>query len=109
MALLNLKGGNLMGKNPDGANKRFDRKKLEYTRDIKHLEEQLREYKGEIEMLKDENANHKTKIEQLSHCVETLLTYTKFSKEDIKRICDNDEQTAEALAFVLSKLKHSLH
>ncbi len=88
------------GKNFDAAEKHFEKKRAQYEKRIKDLNQQLenahrdtRHFRSRYEFLQREN-------EELKNWIERLLEYTELSKEDIKAACEKDKQAAEALSWL---------
>jgi len=90
----------MKGKKFTAAEKHFEKKRLQYVKRIKELNEQLesahrdtRLFRGRYELAEREN-------EELKAWVARLLEYTELSKEDIKQACDKDKKMAEATEWL---------
>lgn len=88
------------GKKFDAAEKHFEKKRIQYEKRIKDLEQQLenahrdtRLFRSQFELVEREN-------EELKNWVERLLEYTELSEEDIKTACEKDKKAAEALSWL---------
>lgn len=88
------------GKKFNAAEKHFEKKRIQYEKRIKSLEQQLesahrdtRHFRSKFEFLEREN-------EELKNWVERLLEYTELSEEDIKAACEKDKKAAEALSWL---------
>ena len=88
------------GKKFDAAEKHFEKKRVQYEKRIKDLNQQLenahrdtRYFRSRYEFLQREN-------EELKNWIERLLEYTELSKEDIKAACEKDKRAAEALSWL---------
>ena len=88
------------GKKFDAAEKHFEKKRVQYEKRIKDLNQQLenahrdtRHFRSQYEFLQREN-------EELKNWIERLLEYTELSKEDIIAACEKDKRAAEALSWL---------
>ena len=88
------------GKKFDAAEKHFEKKRVQYEKRIKDLNQQLenahrdtRYFRSRYEFLQREN-------EELKNWIERLLEYTELSQEDIKAACEKDKRAAEALSWL---------
>ena len=84
----------------NAAEKHFEKKRIQYEKRIKDLNQQLesahrdtRIFRSQAEFLERENA-------ELKDWVERLLQYTELSKEDIKAACEKDKRMGEALSWL---------
>ena len=88
------------GKKFEAAEKHFEKKRIQYEKRIKYLEEQLeltrkdlRKFVSNCDFIEREN-------EELKNWIERLLEYTELSKEDIRAACEKDKKAAEALSWL---------
>lgn len=88
------------GKKFDAAEKHFEKKRIQYEKCIKELEQQVKNahkdiyyFRSKFEFLEREN-------EELKNWVERLLEYTELSKEDIRAACEKDKAMAESLSWL---------
>lgn len=84
----------------NAAEKHFEKKRIQYEKRIKDLNQQLesahrdtRIFRSQAEFLEREN-------EELKDWVGRLLQYTELSKEDIKAFCEKDKRMGEALSWL---------
>ena len=90
----------MKGKKFTAAEKHFEKKRIQYEKQIKYLEEQLTYTRKEF---RDTIAKYdfcKRENEELKDWVERLLQYTELSKEDIKAACEKDKRMGVALEWL---------
>lgn len=90
----------MKGRKFSAAEKHFEKKRVQYEKQIKSLNEQLdsahrdtRLFRGRYELAEREN-------EELKNWLERLLEYTELSKDDIRQTCDKDKRMAEAAEWL---------
>ncbi len=88
------------GKKFDAAEKHFEKKRIQYERHIKYLEDQLSIARAELRAVIAKYDFSERENEELKNWIERLLEYTELSKEDIKAACEKDKKAAEALEWL---------
>ena len=78
----------------------FDRERAKYGRQIRDLEDKLKQKnKDELE-LRNQIRELESKCESLQDWVERLMEYTNMSEEDMKIIIQKDKDAAEAMSMM---------
>ena len=78
----------------------FDRERAKYGRQIKDLEDKLKQKnKDELE-LRNQIRELESKCESLQDWVDRLMEYTNMSEEDMKTIVQKDKDAAEAMSVM---------
>lgn len=93
------------GKKFDAAEKHFKKKEEDYQRRIKYLEGAVSQLQSDMSRLAGENGTLLAENDSLKDWVERLLSYTELSKEDIRKVCEQDKKRGEALATFSSMAK----
>lgn len=88
------------GKKFDAAEKNFEKKRIQYERRIKDMEQQLENAHRDTRLFRSRFEFAERENEELKNWVERLLEYTKLSKEDIKAACEKDKKMAEAASWL---------
>lgn len=82
--------------------KNTSRKKEDYQRRIKYLEGTISQLQADMSRLAGENGKLLAENDSLKDWVERLLSYTELSKEDIKKVCEQDKKRGEAMTAFIS-------
>lgn len=90
------------GKKFDAAEKHFKKKEEDYQRRIKHLEGAISQLQADMSRLAGENGELLAENDSLKDWVERLPSYTELSKEDIKKVCEQDKKRGEAMTAFIS-------
>lgn len=90
----------MKGKKFNAAEKHFEKKRIQYEKQIKYLEEQLKQSRFEMRIAIEKREFFERENQELKDWVERLLQYTELSKEDIKEACEKDKRMGEALAWL---------
>lgn len=93
------------GKKFDAAEKHFKKKEEDYQRRIKYLEGAISQLQADMSRLAGENGELLAENDSLKDWVERLLSYTELSKEDIKKVCEQDKKRGEAMTAFISMTK----
>lgn len=86
----------MKGKKFDAAEKHFAKKRDEYLKRIKSLEQQLENAHKDTRLYRTQCEFYERENEELKNWIERLLEYTELSKEDIKAACEKDKRLGEA-------------
>ncbi len=90
----------MKGKKFTAAEKHFEKKRVQYEKRIKELNEQLESAHRDIRLFRSRYELAERENEELKAWVERLLEYTELSKEDIKQACTKDKKMAEAAEWL---------
>lgn len=90
------------GKKFDAAEKHFEKKRVKYESEIRHLTDIVSEQNKIISKNEQQISALETENTQLKDWVERLLEYTELSKEDIKAVCEKDKRLGESLELLKS-------
>ena len=88
------------GKKFDAAEKHFEKKRIQYEKRIKYLEEQLDLTRKDLRAITSKYDFSLRENEELKSWIERLLEYTELSKEDIRAACEKDKRASEALSWL---------
>ena len=88
------------GKKFDAAEKHFEKKRIEYARRIKYLEEQLDKARKELRTAKSVADFVERENEELKIMVSKLNEYCKLDRSLIKAACEKDAQLARTLKWL---------
>ena len=78
----------------------FDRERAKYGRQIRDLEDKLREKDKDMLELREQLRQAESKCESLQEWIDRLLDYTNMSEEDMKTIVQKDRDAAEAMSMM---------
>lgn len=78
----------------------FDRERAKYGRQIRDLEDKLREKDKDMLELREQLRQAESKCESLQEWIDRLLDYTNMSEEDMKTIVQKDKDAAEAMSMM---------
>ena len=90
----------MKGKKFTAAEKHFEKKRLQYEKQIKDLNEQLENAHRDTRLFRSRYEMEERENEELRAWVERMLAYTELSKEDIKQACTKDKKMAEAAEWL---------
>lgn len=90
----------MKGKKFTAAEKHFEKKRIEYERQIKNLNQQLKNAHDDIRLFRSRYELTEMENEELKEWIERLLEYTELSKEDIKLACEKDQRMAKAAEWL---------
>lgn len=88
------------GKQFSAAEKHFEKKRLLYEKQIKHLNSCVSDQKAIISNQEAKIQSLSTENTQLHEWIERLLEYTELSKEDIKEACEKDKKLGSLLGIM---------
>lgn len=78
----------------------FDRERAKYGRQIRDLENKLKQKDNDILELQKQLREAESKCESLQEWVDRLLDYTNMSEDDMKVIVQKDKDAAEAMSMM---------
>jgi hypothetical protein len=90
----------MKGKKFDAAEKHFEKKRMQYEKQIKSLNEQLDNAHRNTDYFRKLYEFAERENEELKNWVERLLEYTHLSKDDIRQACDKDKKMAKAAQWL---------
>jgi len=90
----------MKGKKFTAAEKHFEKKRLQYVKRIKELNEQLESAHRDTRLFRSRYELAERENEELKAWVARLLEYTELTKDDIKKACDKDKRMAEAAEWL---------
>ena len=83
----------------------FDRERAKYGRQIKDLENKLKQKNNENLELQTQVKKLESKCDSLQEWVDRLLEYANMSEEDMKTIIQKDKDSAEAMHMMTGLLR----
>ena len=82
----------------------FDKEKANFRSEIRNLKYQIEYRDKQIEELGETVRQREEELFKLNEWIERLLEYTEISKEDLKKLIENEKEKAEVREKISTKL-----